>query len=124
MYNTDDGVCSNEKINPEKLVLARKIITKLQQELPAYIERGSGPFLAAIYDAKGNLIAKEANSVVRNSCSHNHAEMNAIRAAEEKLGTYDFLDPIGRNAEVNFFNTRPQNTAQTHKTRFGRYIQF
>jgi len=89
MYNTDDGVCSNEKINPEKLALARKIITKLQQELSAYIERGSGPFLAAIYDAKGNLIAKEANSVVRNSCSHNHAEMNAIRAAEEKLGTYD-----------------------------------
>ena len=89
MYNTDDGVYSNEKINPKKVKTARKIITDLQEELKKRIAHGSGPFLAAIYDESGNLIAKQANSVVRNSCSHNHAEMNAIAVAEEKLGTYD-----------------------------------
>jgi tRNA(Arg) A34 adenosine deaminase TadA len=50
---------------------------------------GRGPFLAAIYDSKGNLIAKAANSVVNKYCSHNHAEMNAIKLAEKKLRTYD-----------------------------------
>lgn len=29
------------------------------------------------------------NTVALDKCSHNHAEMNAIRVAEEKLGTYD-----------------------------------
>ena len=89
MRDIDADVYANEKIDPKKLKLAHKIIAALQKELPTYIDRGSGPFLAAIYDAKGNLIAKEANSVVHNSCSHNHAEMNVIRAAEEKLGAYD-----------------------------------
>ena len=51
-------------------------------------KEGSGPFLAAIYDGKGKLIAKKANSVVSENCSNNHAEMNTIKAAEELLG-YD-----------------------------------
>ncbi|MBR1840979.1 MAG: nucleoside deaminase [Alphaproteobacteria bacterium] len=84
-----DSVTANEKINPNKLSKAQKIIRQLQKELPQYIANGSGPFLAAIYDANGNLIAKEANSVVSEICSHNHAEMNTIRAAEKKLKTYD-----------------------------------
>lgn len=82
-------ILCNEKINNEKLELAQKIITQLQNELPEYIKNGSGPFLAAIYDEKGNLIAKQANSVVSENCSHNHAEMNTIRAAEKALNTYD-----------------------------------
>ncbi|MBR1604870.1 MAG: nucleoside deaminase [Alphaproteobacteria bacterium] len=45
--------------------------------------------MAAIYDQNGQLIAKEANSVVTEVCSHNHAEMNVIKAAEKVLGTYD-----------------------------------
>jgi len=89
MNTTDDCVKANEKINAQKLKIAHKIITELQQELATHIANGAGPFLAAIYDKKNNLIAKEANSVVLNSCSHNHAEMNAISAAEHKLGTYD-----------------------------------
>ena len=83
------SVISNEEIDSEKLYKAQKIIGQLQDELKQYIAGGSGPFLAAIYDADGNLIAKEANSVVSETCSHNHAEMNTIKAAEKKLNTYD-----------------------------------
>ncbi len=83
------SVVSNEKINEAKLKKASKIILELQNEMPKYITNGSGPFLAAIYDDQGNLVSKEANSVVSELCSHNHAEMNAIKAAEKKLKTYD-----------------------------------
>lgn len=86
---TSYQVIANEEINSSKLTRAKKIILNLQQELPDYIARGSGPFLAAIYDENGNLIAKEANSVVNEVCSHNHAEMNTLKAAEKKLKTYD-----------------------------------
>ena len=82
-------VIANEKTDEQKLARAEKIIRQLQEELPSYIAKGSGPFLAAIYDEKGNLIAKEANSVINENCSHNHAEMNTIKAAEKKLNTYD-----------------------------------
>ena len=65
-------------------------MTSLQEELRERIRSSNcGPFLAAIYDEKGTLIAKAANSVVEEQCSHCHAEMNAIRAAQQKLGTYD-----------------------------------
>ena len=57
--------------------------------MQSFIQSGSGPFVAAIYDDKGNLVVKVANSVVNEQCSNNHAEMNAIKAAEKKLGTYD-----------------------------------
>lgn len=82
-------VISNEKIDKAKVERASKIITDLQSEMPKYTKSGSGPFVAAVYDDKGNLIVKVANSVVNEHNSNNHAEMNAIRAAEDKLGTYD-----------------------------------
>ena len=88
MRNTNN-IIANEKIDTRKLSRAKKIITELYDELPDYIARGHGPFLAAIYDADGNQIARAANSVVSENISHNHAEMNAIRDAEEKLHTYD-----------------------------------
>ena len=91
------SVIANEEINPQKLKRAKEIILNLQEELKDYIAAGSGPFLAAIYDADGNLIAKEANSVVKEKCSHNHAEMNTIRAAEKALNTYDLS---GRNLSL------------------------
>lgn len=87
--NKKTSVISNEKIDNKKLEHASKIIFDLQHELKKYIKNGHGPFLAAIYDSTGNLIAKTANSVVNKTCSHNHAEMNAIKLAEKKLGTYD-----------------------------------
>lgn len=86
MNNT---VIANEEIDQNKLNKAKKIILELQNDLRTYIANGSGPFLAAIYDEKGNLIAKAANSVVSEKCSHNHAEMNTIKAAEKALDTYD-----------------------------------
>jgi len=82
-------VIANEKINTEKLKKAEKIISNLQQELRDYIAKGHGPFLAAIFDENDNLIAKQANSVVSERCSHNHAEMNTIKEAEKVLKTYD-----------------------------------
>ncbi|MCQ2580673.1 MAG: nucleoside deaminase [Alphaproteobacteria bacterium] len=82
-------VITNKRINKNKLEQARAIIAKLQIELPKYIARGHGPFLAAIYDPDGHLIAKKANRVVLGKCSHHHAEMEAISAAEKKFNTYD-----------------------------------
>lgn len=82
-------VIANEEINPKKLEKAEKIILGLQRDLKDYIANGSGPFLAAVYDNKGKLIAKTANSVVNETCSNNHAEMNVIKATEKALGTYD-----------------------------------
>jgi len=82
-------VISNEKIDNAKVETASKIITGLQKDMQSFTSKGSGPFVAAIYDDKGNLIVKVANSVVNEQCSNNHAEMNAIKAAEKKLGTFD-----------------------------------
>jgi tRNA(Arg) A34 adenosine deaminase TadA len=82
-------VISNEKINNQKVEQAKKIIVGLQKDMKSYTAKGSGPFVAAIYDQNGNLVAKTANSVVNETCSNNHAEMNVIKAAEKKLGTYD-----------------------------------
>lgn len=86
-------VLSNEPICPEKVKKAAQIILALQEELKGHISQGAGPFLAAIYDEQGNLLSKAANSVVTKTCSHNHAEMNAIKLAEEKLNTFD-LSPF------------------------------
>ena len=83
------NIVANEKINTQKVKKAAKIILQLQSEMKDYIAQGSGPFLAAIYDEKGNLIAKTANSVVSEGCSNNHAEVNVIKAAEKALNTYD-----------------------------------
>ena len=89
MQKSKISVISNQRIDDSKLANASKIILELQHELKKYINMGRGPFLAAIYDSQGNLIAKAANSVVNKYCSHNHAEMNAIKLAEKKLRTYD-----------------------------------
>ena len=83
------AVVANEEINPQKLAKAQEIIRRLQAELKTHIHNGSGPFLAAVYDEQGNLVAKTANSVVTEGCSNNHAEMNVIKATEKALETYD-----------------------------------
>ena len=87
--NLSGAVIANKKINAAKLARAREIISGLYNELPDYIAHGHGPFLAAIYDENGHLIAKTANSVVIGKNSHNHAEMNAIQVAEKHFNTYD-----------------------------------
>ena len=82
-------VISNEKINQQKVKTAQKIITELQNDMQSYTQNGSGPFIAAIYDNNGNLVAKATNTVVNEYCSNNHAEINVIKMAEQKLKTYD-----------------------------------
>lgn len=89
IYKNSSTVIANEKIDSTKLLCAEKIISKLYQALPRYIARGYGPFMAAVYDSKGHLIAQAANTVLRDECSHNHAEINAIRKAEKALKTHD-----------------------------------
>ena len=86
-------VGSNETPDKHKIAEASRIIAALQHELEELADLGSGPFAAAIYDAEGNLVAKMPNTVTLDNCSHNHAEMNVIKAAEEKLSTYD-LSPF------------------------------
>ncbi len=82
-------IISNEELNIIKIERASKIILGLQKELPEYTSKGSGPFLAAIYDEENNIVAKSANSVIADNCSNSHAEMNTIKLAQQKLGTYD-----------------------------------
>lgn len=80
---------SNAKMTKTQFETAQKIILELQKETPKQFNHNYGPFLAAIYDDKGNLIAKAQNSVVPGCDCTNHAEMNAIRLAQKKLKTYD-----------------------------------
>ena len=82
-------IISNEAADEKKLKRATEIIIGLQNELKDYIAKGHGPFLAAVYDENGKLIAKTANSVINETCSNNHAEMNVIKATEKALCTYD-----------------------------------
>lgn len=62
-----------------------------------YAKRGmnnneGGPFGAVIIDKEGNIIAKGNNTVIKNNDPTEHAEMNVIREACKKLGTYDLSD--------------------------------
>jgi len=84
-----ENIISNENVDILKVENAKKIIIDLQNELMSCLKDGCGPFLAAIYDSNNNLIAKCVNSVVKENCSNNHAEMNTIKLVQEKLKTYD-----------------------------------
>ena len=48
-----------------------------------------GPCGAAIVDANGEIVVVSSNSVLRDNDPTAHAEVNAIREACKKLGTYD-----------------------------------
>lgn len=87
--------------NPDanKVRFAINVISKMQSELQECIERGYGPFMAAIYRGK-TLIAKSANTVVQDRCSNHHAEVNTIRAAQQKLKKYDLS-----NDDISLFIT-------------------
>ena len=68
-----------------------EVMLGLQAKLMQAVRDGEpcGPFMAAICDREGNCLAEAMNTVEASNCSHNHAEMNVIRLAEEKLGTWD-----------------------------------
>ncbi len=48
--------------------------------------RHGGPFGAVVVDAKGRLLSRAHNTVLRDSDPSCHAEVNAIRLAAKKLG--------------------------------------
>jgi tRNA(Arg) A34 adenosine deaminase TadA len=53
------------------------------------VARGGGPFAAAIFDRRGELLMPAVNQVVPGHCSLLHAEMLAIALAQQRLGNYD-----------------------------------
>lgn len=86
---TTASIISNEELVLSKVEKASIIISALQEDVKKVINNGAGPFVAAIYDENDKLLVKTTNSVIKENCSHNHAEINAIKEAEKKLGTYD-----------------------------------
>lgn len=52
------------------------------------VKNGGGPFGAVIVK-DGEIISATSNSVTKNNDPTAHAEVNAIRKASEKLGTFD-----------------------------------
>lgn len=89
MKTAENYVYGIEKLTDSEYEKARKIILELQHENAKLIEEGYGPFLAAIYDKNGNLIAKMPNTVSKDKCCLCHAEVNTLRKAHEKLQAYD-----------------------------------
>ena len=81
-------IISNTKINDENLSLAQTIILNMQKDIKNYTKDGFGPFVAEIYQ-DNQLIAKGVNSVVKDNNCLAHAEMNAIKLAQEKLNSRD-----------------------------------
>ena len=59
-----ENIISNEPLNLKKIEQASKIIKELHSQMQDLASEGYGPFVAAVYDQNGNLIAKAANSVV------------------------------------------------------------
>lgn len=53
-----------------------------------------GPFGSVIVDKQGNIIAQANNQVIKNNDPTAHAEIQAIRMASKKIGTYDLKDLI------------------------------
>lgn len=89
LFSKNNKILSNEKPAPQKIEKAKTILLELQNEAAKKIEEGFGPFVAAIYDEKGNQLVVSANSVISEQCSNCHAEMNAIKEVQQKLGTYN-----------------------------------
>ena len=89
--NSDEykNIISNEEIDKSKVEFATKIISELQTDMKKFTSKGAGPFIAAIYDKDGNLLVKTSNTVVNETCSHFHAEINAIHEVEKLYNTYD-----------------------------------
>ncbi len=64
------------------------------------IDLGGGPFGAAVFDHEGRVVAIGVNRVVPDSAPIAHAEILAIAAAGQRLGTWD-LASVGRYSLVS-----------------------
>ncbi len=65
-----------------------KFMTKAIELSIASVKNGGGPFGAVIVK-DGEIIATNSNSVTQDNDPTAHAEVNAIRAAAKKLGSFD-----------------------------------
>lgn len=52
------------------------------------VERGGGPFGAAIFDGEGRLLSVGVNQVLAQACSAAHAEMMAFMSAQQRSGRF------------------------------------
>jgi tRNA(Arg) A34 adenosine deaminase TadA len=82
-------------ISAEKIILPEledrvRLVIKLS-ELNVK-ENTGGPFAAAVFDDKGELIAPGVNLVQSANCSILHAEIVAIALAQKKLNRFDLSD--------------------------------
>ena len=66
--------------------ILQQAIEKARQTMNQNI---GGPFGAAIISERGEILAVSSNSVLRDNDPTAHAEVNAIRAACQKIGSYD-----------------------------------
>ena len=67
-------------------VIMKKAIERARETMN---KNWGGPFGAAVIDSDGNIVAVSSNSVLKDNDPTAHAEVNAIREACKKLGTYD-----------------------------------
>lgn len=61
----------------------------MEQACKTMNENIGGPFGAAVIAENGDILAVTSNSVLRDNDPTAHAEVNAIRAACKKIGSYD-----------------------------------
>ena len=61
----------------------------LQLARQTMMDNIGGPFGAAVISEKGDILCVTSNSVLRDKDPTAHAEVNAIRAACKKIGSYD-----------------------------------
>lgn len=61
----------------------------INEALKSIKENAGGPFGAVITDKSGNILSIASNTVLASHDATAHAEINAIRLASKKLGTYN-----------------------------------
>ena len=66
----------------------------MEQARKTMNENIGGPFGAAVISETGEILAITSNSVLRDNDPTAHAEVNAIRAACQKIGSYDLSNCI------------------------------
>lgn len=83
------GIVANSTLKKKDLDRAKNLIMHMNKRSIEEIEKGYGPFMAIISNQKGIIFSQVSNSVVKDKSSLAHAEIDAIRETQKKLGAYD-----------------------------------
>lgn len=83
------GIVANAPLKKKDLDRAKNLIMHMNKRSIEEIEKGYGPFMAIISNQKGIIFSQVSNSVVKDKSSLAHAEIDAIRETQKKLGAYD-----------------------------------